>query len=67
MSDGPARFRLHLPHGAALEGFIRADGTAVAVDDAEYGLASAAPSPEDLLRGYGGLRIEWTNTQGGTE
>lgn len=59
MSAGPALFRLHLPYGVVIEGFTQADGTAVAVDDAEYGLTSSAASAKDLLRGYGGRRIEW--------
>ena len=54
----PRPFRLHLPH-QVLDGFVLADGQAVAVDDPEYGLTSAAPTLADLLRGYGGGRIEW--------
>lgn len=55
---GPRPFRLHLPH-QVLGGWELADGQAVVVDDAEYGLASAAPSVADLLRGYGRGHIEW--------
>ncbi|MFM9542295.1 hypothetical protein [Streptomyces turgidiscabies] len=35
------------------------DGTAVAVDDPEYGLTSSAPTVDDLVRGYGGGHITW--------
>ena len=59
MTDGARPFRLHLPHGQVLDGFETADGWAVAIDDPEYGLTSAAPTPDDLIRGYGGGHIEW--------
>ncbi|MEI5522511.1 hypothetical protein WB388_18070 [Streptomyces brasiliscabiei] len=58
MSDRVRPFLLHLPH-QVLDGFETADGWAVAIDDPEYGLTSAAPTPADLIRGYGGGHIEW--------
>ncbi|MCX4993821.1 hypothetical protein [Streptomyces longwoodensis] len=59
MTAVPGRpFRLH-PRHAVVDGFLTADGWAVAIDDPEYGLTTAAPSVEDLIRGYGGGRIEW--------
>ncbi|WP_330339378.1 hypothetical protein [Streptomyces sp. NBC_00557] len=59
MTSVPAvTFRLHLPH-QVLPGFLLPDGWAVAIDDLEYGLTSAAPSLPDLIRGYGGGRLEW--------
>ena len=58
MTAQPRPFRLHLPH-QVLDGWLTADGWAVAIDDLEYGLTSAAPTPEDLIRGYGGGHIEW--------
>ncbi|WP_405924888.1 hypothetical protein [Streptomyces sp. NBC_00035] len=51
-------FRLHLPH-QVLDGWHLADGQALVIDDPEYGLASAAPTVADLVRGYGCGRIEW--------
>lgn len=59
MTELPGRpIRLHLPH-QVLDGFLLPDGWAVAVDDPEYGLTSAAPSLADLIRGYGGGHVEW--------
>lgn len=52
-------FRLHLRHQVVLDGWVEADGRAVAVDDPEYGLTSSADSPDDLIRGYGGGHITW--------
>ncbi|MFJ7049020.1 hypothetical protein ACIQVC_37280 [Streptomyces sp. NPDC101112] len=51
-------FRLYLSH-QVLDGWEAPDGLAVAVDDPEYGLTSAAPTLADLIRGYGGGHIEW--------
>lgn len=56
-------FRLHLAHLIVLDGWVEADGQAVVVDDPEYGLTSCAPTLDDLVRGYGGARIEWPDTQ----
>ena len=56
-------FRLHLAHQIVLDGWVEADGQAVAVDDSEYGLTTSAATPEDLVRGYGGAHIEWPDTQ----
>ncbi|MFI5685872.1 hypothetical protein [Streptomyces sp. NPDC051636] len=70
MINLPGRpFRLHLPH-QVLACFLLPDGWAVAIDDPEYGLTSAAPDPAELVRGYGGGRLEWpehdpTHQQGG--
>jgi hypothetical protein len=58
MSSAVGRpFRLHLRH-QVLDGWELADGQAVVIDDPEYGLATAAPTLTDLVRGYGGGRIE---------
>lgn len=51
-------FRLHLRHWT-FEGWIEPDGQAVAIEDPEYGITAAAPTVEDLLRGYGGGHIQW--------
>ncbi|WP_320784159.1 hypothetical protein [Streptomyces sp. CRN 30] len=62
MTDQPRvgrTLRLHLRHGLVLDGWVTAGGRAVAIEDEEYGLTAAAPSAEDLVRGYGGGRIEW--------
>ncbi|MEV4863243.1 hypothetical protein [Streptomyces ossamyceticus] len=61
MTDQVRPFRLHLPH-QVLDGWEEPDGLAVAVDDPEYGLTSAAPTLADLSRGYGGGHIEWPAT-----
>ncbi|MBL3669083.1 hypothetical protein JL475_24430 [Streptomyces sp. M2CJ-2] len=60
MTETPAvrRFRLHLAH-QLLDGWVEPDGRAVAIEDEEYGLTASAPTLEDLVRGYGGGRIEW--------
>ncbi|WP_228916830.1 hypothetical protein [Streptomyces sp. DH20] len=60
MSETPAvrRFRLHLTHHV-FDGWVEPDGQAVAIEDAEHGLTASAPTLEDLVRGYGGGRIEW--------
>ncbi|MFD5656954.1 hypothetical protein [Streptomyces hirsutus] len=52
-------FRLHLHHGLVLDGWVTADGRAVAIEDLEYELTASAPSVEDLVRGYGGGHIQW--------
>lgn len=60
MTEDLRPFRLHLAHGATLEGWAYPDGTAVALEDPEFGLTASAATAEDLLRGYGdGRRIEW--------
>ncbi|MFE9935880.1 hypothetical protein [Streptomyces hirsutus] len=51
-------FRLHLRYGLVLDGWVTADGQAVAIEDEEYGLTASAPTLEDLIRGYGGGRVE---------
>lgn len=54
----PRPFRLRLPH-QVLDGWELSGGQAVAVDDPEYGLTTAAPTLVDLIRGYGGGHITW--------
>lgn len=56
-------FRLHLRHGLVLDGWVTADGQAVAIEDPELGLTASAPTPDDLVRGYGDGRIEWPDEQ----
>lgn len=51
-------FRLHLAH-QVLDGWVTADGQAVAIEDHAIGLTASAPTLADLVRGYGGGRIEW--------
>jgi len=60
VTETPAvrQFRLHLPHHV-LDGWVEPDGQAVAIEDEEFGLTASAPSLEDLVRGYGGGRIQW--------
>jgi hypothetical protein len=52
-------FKLHLRSGQVLDGAAFPSGRAIIVDDPEYGLASAAISVEELLKGYHRARIEW--------
>ncbi|RSS51384.1 hypothetical protein [Streptomyces sp. WAC01280] len=52
-------FRLHLRHGAPLDGVVLPSGRCLVVEDGAYGLFTAAPSLEDLVRGYPDARIEW--------
>jgi lipopolysaccharide biosynthesis regulator YciM len=54
-------FKLHLRDGQVLDGAAFPSGRAVIVDDPEYGLASAATSVEELLKGYHRARIEWAD------
>lgn len=51
-------FRLHLTH-RVFDGWELADGRAVALEDPDLGITASAASVDDLLRGYGGGRIEW--------
>ncbi|WP_326729003.1 hypothetical protein [Streptomyces phaeochromogenes] len=51
-------FRLHLRH-RVFDGWVTADGQAVAIEDQEHGLTTAAATPDDLIRGYGDGHIEW--------
>jgi crotonobetainyl-CoA:carnitine CoA-transferase CaiB-like acyl-CoA transferase len=55
-------FRLHLSHGQVLDGAAFPSGRCLVIDDPEFGLASAAASEEELLRGYPDARIEWPDT-----
>jgi hypothetical protein len=56
-------FRLHLADGRCLDGAEFPSGRGVIVDDPEYGLATAAVSIEELLKGYHGARVEWPGEQ----
>lgn len=56
-------FRLHLTDQLVLDGWVEPDGQAVTVDDPEYGLTTAAPTVEDLVRGYGRGHITWPDEQ----
>lgn len=51
-------FRLH-HNGQVLDGAQFPSGRVFVVDDPEYGLASAAVSMEELLKGYHRARVEW--------
>lgn len=51
-------FRLHLRH-RVFDGWVTAGGEAVAIEDQELGLTATAATLDDLIRGYGGGRIEW--------
>jgi hypothetical protein len=63
MTDAPGRtFRLHLAH-LVLDGWVTAEGQAVAIEDPSVGLTASAPTLDELVRGYGGARIEWTDPQ----
>ncbi|MEW2631810.1 hypothetical protein AB0903_09155 [Streptomyces sp. NPDC048389] len=62
VADFTRGFRLHLRHGQILDGAAFPSGRCLVIDDPEFGLASAAASEEDLLRGYPGARIEWPGT-----
>ncbi|MFF9097601.1 hypothetical protein ACF1AX_31325 [Streptomyces sp. NPDC014802] len=55
-------FRLH-HNGRVLDGAEFPSGRVLVVDDPEYGLASAAVSLEELLKGYHGARVEWPDDQ----
>lgn len=59
-------FRLHLGHGQTLDGAQFPSGHLLVLDDSEYGLATAAASAAQLLRGYPGSRIEWADLDGAT-
>lgn len=52
-------FKLHLRSGDVLDGAAFPSGRAFVVDDPEYGLASAASSVDELLKGYHRARVEW--------
>ncbi|MFJ1581586.1 hypothetical protein [Streptomyces sp. NPDC088182] len=58
-------FRLHTADGKVLDGAQFPSSRAVVVDDQEWGLATAAVSVEELLKGLHGARIEWPGEQGG--
>jgi hypothetical protein len=59
MTDFTRGFRLHLRHGQVLDGAMFPSGRCLVLDDPHFGLASAAASEEELLRGYPEARIEW--------
>ncbi|WP_326677670.1 hypothetical protein [Streptomyces sp. NBC_01237] len=52
-------FRLHLPHGPALDGAELPNGRAFVMDDPVWGLGSTARTVDLLQAGYPGARIEW--------
>lgn len=52
-------FRLHLTDTRHLDGAEFPSGRVLVLDDPERGLASAALSLADLLKGYNGARVEW--------
>ncbi|WP_432116614.1 hypothetical protein [Streptomyces sp. S1] len=52
-------FRLHRRHGEHLDGALFPNGRCLVVEDGEAGLITAAPSLDDLVRGYPDARIEW--------
>lgn len=51
-------FRLH-HNGRIIHGAEFPTGHVLVADDPEYGLASAATSLDELLKGYHGARVEW--------
>lgn len=55
-------FKLHLPH-QVLHGWQEYDGRAIAIENAEPWTATRAPTLTDLVRGYGGARIEWLDEE----
>ncbi|MEW2567670.1 hypothetical protein [Streptomyces sp. NPDC047070] len=61
MSSIGRPFRLRLYH-QVLDGWQLGDGQALVIDDGGYGLTSA-PTVTDLVRGYGGARIEWLDEE----
>ncbi|MFJ3786968.1 hypothetical protein [Streptomyces sp. NPDC090093] len=54
-----AGFRLHQRHGKPLDGALFPSGRCIVAEDVEAGLITAAPSLDDLVRGYPDARIEW--------
>lgn len=64
MTEFPRGFRVHLPYGQAYDGAEFPDGSVLVLEDPEYGLVVAAPSVDELLRGYGGGRIERPSEEG---
>ncbi|MFE6853454.1 hypothetical protein ACFVDH_22020 [Streptomyces sp. NPDC057674] len=52
-------FRLRLRHGQALHGALLPSGRCLVVEDDADGLITAAPSLDDLVRGYPDARVEW--------
>lgn len=71
MTDGTAAqfarpFRLHLGHGQVLDGACFPSGKCLVIDDPDFGIASAATTTDDLVRGYPGSRIEWAPDQSAT-
>lgn len=55
-------FKLHLPH-QVFYGWQEYDGRAVAVESTDPWITTRAPTTADLIRGYGGPRIEWLNEE----
>lgn len=56
-------FRLHLAGGRIIHGAEFPTGHVLVADDPEYGLATAATSLDELLKGYHGARVEWPGDQ----
>ncbi|MCQ9178570.1 hypothetical protein KMT30_05905 [Streptomyces sp. IBSBF 2953] len=51
-------FRLH-HNGRTYDGAEFPSARVIVLDDPEYGLATAATSMDELLKGYHGARVEW--------
>lgn len=65
MSEFTRGFRLHQRQGPVLDGAAFPSGRVFVIDDPEHGLATAAVSIEELLRGgYDGARVEWGGCAG---
>ena len=64
MSAFARGFRVHLGHGQVFDGAEFPSGLVAVIEDPEYGLMVTAPSVDDLVRGYGDGRIEWSTTGG---
>lgn len=58
-------FKLH-HNGQVLDGAAFPSDRVFVLDDPEYGLASAATSLDELLKGYHGARVEWADEQAET-
>ncbi|HET6636801.1 MAG TPA: hypothetical protein VFH77_17420 [Streptomyces sp.] len=59
MSGFTRGFRLHVTGGRVLDGAQFPSGRVLVLDDPEYGLATAATSLEELVKGYPDARAEW--------
>ncbi|WP_432169100.1 hypothetical protein [Streptomyces sp. 1222.5] len=52
-------FRLNLTDGRHLDGAEFPSGRVFVLDDPDYGLATAAVSLDELVKGYHGATVEW--------